>query len=87
MATLKALKLSLCSRNPSVLSPVSLPEGAKQEGTDFGEMPPTAGSNARENQNDSTLPMVHTYTYISAWIPAVRYLLAKLAASCFSVRY
>lgn len=47
MATLKALKLSLFSRKPSVLSPVSVP-GPKQEGTDFGEMTPIVGSNACE---------------------------------------
>lgn len=59
MATLKALKLSLCSRKPSVLSPVSWPEGTKQEGTDFGEIAPTVGSNRCENKNNSILSMVH----------------------------
>lgn len=66
MATLKALTLRLCSRKPSVLSPVGLPEGARQEGKGFGEVTPTVGANTRENQNNSILPMVHTYTYISA---------------------
>lgn len=67
MATLKALKLSLFSRKPSVLSPGSVP-GPKQEGTDFGEMTPTGGSNTRENQNDGILPMVHMYVCIYIYI-------------------
>ena len=47
----------------------------------------TVGSNVCENQNDSILPTVHMYTYVSAWIPAVHDLLTKLAAACFSVKY